>query len=51
MQIGKLEKLVPNLKDKKTSIVRFKSLDQAMKHGLKLKTVYRDLNKVIEWTL
>ena len=41
MKIGKVEKLVPNLKDKKTYVVHIKSLNQALKHGLKLKNVHR----------
>ena len=41
MKIGRVEKLVPNLKDKKTYVVHIKSLNQAVKHGLKLKKVHR----------
>ena len=41
MKIGREEKLVPNLKDKKGYVVHIKALDQALKHGLKLKKVYR----------
>ena len=41
MKIGKVEKLVPNLKDKKTYVVHIKSLNQALKHGLKPKKVHR----------
>ena len=37
MKIGRVEKLVPNLKDKKGYVVHIKELDQALKHGLKLK--------------
>ena len=37
MKIGREEKLVPNLKDKKGYVVHIKALDQALKHGLKLK--------------
>ena len=40
MKIGREEKLVPNLKNKKR-YVHIKALDQALKHGLKLKTVHR----------
>ena len=32
--------LVPNLKDKKGYVVHIKVLNQALKHGLKLKKVY-----------
>ena len=41
MKIGRKEKLVPNLKDKKGYVVHIKALDQALKHGLKLKKVHR----------
>ena len=41
MKIGREEKLVPNLKDKKRYVVHIKALDQALKHGLKLKKVHR----------
>ena len=41
MKIGRVGKLVPNLKDKKGYAVHTKVLDQALKHGLKLKKVHR----------
>ena len=41
MKIGRDEKLVPNLKDKKGYLVHIKALDQPLKHGLKLKKVHR----------
>ena len=41
MKIGKVEKLVPNLKDKKGYVVHIKTLNQALTHGLKLKKVLR----------
>ena len=41
MEIGRVEKLVPNLKDKKGYVVHIKALDQALKHDLKLKMVHR----------
>ena len=47
MKIGRVEKLVPNLKDKKGYMVHIKVLDQALKHGLKLKKVHQ----VIEFQL
>ena len=37
MKIKREEKLVPNLRDKKGYIVQIKTLNQALKHGLKLK--------------
>ena len=41
MKILREEKLVPNLKDKKEYVVQIKTLNQALKHGLKLKTAHR----------
>ena len=41
MKIGRVEKLAPNLKDKKGYVVHIKALDQALKHGLKLKKLHR----------
>ena len=41
MKIGREGKLVPNLKDKKEYVVYIRALDQALKHGLKLKKVHR----------
>ena len=41
MEIGRVEKLVPNLKDKKGYVVHIKALDQALKYDLKLKMVHR----------
>ena len=40
METGKVEKLVINLKAKKTYVVHIKTLDQKLKHGLKLKKVH-----------
>ena len=37
MKIGREEKLVPNLKDKKEYLVHIKALDQTLNRGLKLK--------------
>ena len=41
MEINKVEKLVPNLSDKKKYVVHIRALNQALKHGLKLKKVHR----------
>ena len=41
MKIGREEKLVSNLRDKKGYVVHTKKLNQALKHGLKLKKVHR----------
>ena len=45
IKIGKEEKLVPNLRDKKGYVVQFKKLNQALRQGLKIKKVH----KVIEF--
>ena len=45
MKIGKEEKISQNLKNKKEYVVHIRALDQALKHGLKLKKV----NRVIEF--
>ena len=41
MKIKKVEKLVSNRKCKKRYVVHIKTLDQALKHGLKLNKVHR----------
>ena len=41
MKIGKEEKLVPNLFNKKKYVVHIRTLNQALKHGLVLKKVHR----------
>ena len=41
MKIGKCEKLVCNLYDKKNYVVHIRSLEQALIHGLILKKVRR----------
>ena len=38
MKIGRVEKVVPSLKDRKGYVVHIKTLDQALKHGLNLKS-------------
>ena len=41
MKIGRVEKLVPNLKHKKGYVVQIKTLNQTLRHGLKVKKVHR----------
>ena len=41
MKINKVEKLIPNLYNNEKYIVHIRALDQALKHGLVLKKVYR----------
>ena len=41
MKINKVEKLVPNLYDKKKYVIHIRALDQALKHGLVLEKVHR----------
>ena len=49
INIGKVQKLVPNLKDKKTYVVHIRYLDQALKNSVRLKQYigFIDLNKTI----
>lgn len=52
MKVEKVEKQVPNLKDKKMYVVHIENLSQALKFGLKLKKKYialLNLNKAIGW--
>ena len=39
--IGGVEKLVPNLRDKKNYVIHIRVLDQALKHGLVLERIHR----------
>ena len=39
--IGGVEKLVPNLRDKKNYVIQIPALDQALKHGLVLERIHR----------
>ena len=41
MEINHVEKLVPNLNDKKKYVIHIRELDQALKHGLILKKSHR----------
>ena len=41
MKIGKVEKLVPGLRNKKWYVQHIETLNQALNHGLKLKKTYR----------
>ena len=41
MKINKVEKLVPNLKDKKNYVIPIRALDQALRHGLVLERIHR----------
>ena len=41
MKINKVEKLVPNLLNKKNYVIHIRALDQALKHGLVLEKVHR----------
>ena len=41
MEINKVEKLVPNLHDKKEYVIHIRALDQALNHGLVLERVHR----------
>ena len=37
MKIRREEKLVPNLRDRKRYVVHIKTMNQALRHGLKIK--------------
>ena len=41
MEINGVEKLVPNLRDKKNYIIRIQALNQALQHGLRLDRIHR----------
>ena len=41
MVIGGVERLVPNLRDKKSYVIHIRALDQALKHGLVLERIHR----------
>ena len=40
MKINRVEKLVPNLNDRKNYVIHIKSLNQTLKHGLILEDVH-----------
>ena len=41
MKINGVEKLIPNLYDKKRYVIHIRPLDQALRHGLVLKRIHR----------
>ena len=41
MEINKVEKLVPNLHDKKNYVIHMRALNRALKHGLILEKAHR----------
>ena len=41
MKINKVEKLVPNLKDKNNYVIHIRALDQALRHGLVLERIHK----------
>ena len=41
MKINKVEKLVPNLRDKKKYVIHIRALDQVLRHGLVLDRIHR----------
>ena len=41
MKINGVEKLIPNLYDKKKYIIHIRALDQTLKHGLVLERIHR----------
>ena len=43
MEINRVEKLVPNLNDKKNYIIHIETQNQALKHGLILEKVHQSI--------
>ena len=43
MEINNVEKLVPNLYDKKNYVTHIRALDQALSHGLRLNRIHRSI--------
>ena len=41
MEINRVEKLVPNLRDKKNYVIHIQALNQVLKHGLRLDRIHR----------
>ena len=41
MKINKVEKLVPNFRDKENYIIHIQALDQALRHGLAFERIHR----------
>ena len=41
MKVNGVEKLIPNLYDKKRYVIHIRALDQALKHGLVLEHIHR----------
>ena len=41
MEINAVEKLVPNLRDKKNYVIHIQALNQALQHGLRLDRIHR----------
>ena len=50
MKINRVEKLIPNLFDKKRYVIRIRALDQALRHGLVLERIHRAIEfKQLAW--
>ena len=50
MKINGVEKLIPNLFDKKRYVIHIRALDQALKHGLVLECIHRAIEfKQSDW--
>ena len=50
MKINGVEKLIPNLYDKKRYIIHIRALDQALKHGLALERIHKAIEfKQLAW--
>ena len=50
MKINGVEKLIPNLYDKKRYVIHIRALDQALKHGLVLESIHKAIEfKQLAW--
>ena len=50
MKINGVEKLIPNLYDKKRYVIHIRALDQALKHGLVLERIHKAIEfKQLAW--
>ena len=41
LEINRMEKLVPNLRDKKNYVIHIEALNQVLQHGLRLDRIHR----------
>ena len=46
MEINRVEKLVPNFRDKKNYVIHIQALNQALQHGLRLDRIHRAIDSI-----